>query len=113
MKTGLKISGRDQAAIAIAIRYAGCNRLALGATHRCFEGDDFICRVVDFEACFSIEERPEGWARHIAIRDAGQGNIPQPPVVDDLLRAFGFVLGVAENLSWLSGSIVHVVEKIA
>ena len=113
MKTALKISERDQSAIVIAVRYAERNRLALGTTHRCFDYDDFICRVVDFEACFSIEERPEGWARHIAIRDAGRGNIPQPPVVDDLLRAFGFLLSVTENLSWLSGSIVHVVEKIA
>ena len=112
MRTGLKICERIRLEISLVIRHAERHRHALGSAHSCFEGGGFTCAIVDYQVCFSIEQRPDGWARHIAIRDAGQGNIPHPNVVDDVLREFNFARSVAANLSWMSGSIVHVVEKL-
>lgn len=113
LRTGLKICDRTRGEIGLVVRHAESNRNPLGETHLCFEGSSYICAVAAYQVCYSIEERLDGWARHIAIRDAEQGNIPHPDVVDHVLREFKFERTVTDNLSWLTGSTVHVVERIA
>lgn len=112
MKTGLKIGARERLEISLVVKYANSKKVALSQTHNCFEDDRLTCRLGVYQTCYSIQERSDGLAKHIAVRDIGQGNIPQPNVVDEIMKEFGFALGVAESKSRLLGSTVDVTEKL-
>lgn len=43
-----------------------------------------------YRVCYSIEQQPRGWMRHLSVSVDAPGKWPQPIAVERLMTAFGF-----------------------
>lgn len=50
-----------------------------------------ICVLpVGYRCCFSIEQQPMGWSRHLSVSVLGSGQCPNEVAVIEISRLFGF-----------------------
>lgn len=109
----LIINAESSAAITRCRRYAEDHRLTLDRikelnNKKVAVGDTdpgYLCEVPGgYRICFSIEQQPVGWCRHISISVDTPGMLPNIHAVDLLLNEFGFRGSIA------TGGVMKYVE---
>lgn len=103
--------------IAKVVMYANAHKLTLADVIRNVRnagkpgeavGNDpgYTCIIpVGFRCCFSIEQQPTGWFRHISISVMADshGAMPNPMAVEFIMREFGFRGGPKECFGYIEG----------
>lgn len=94
----LVIDKKARARIKKVIRFAEENKITAQEISSRMESEipigdhpDYTCEIpFGFRVCFSIEQHPSGWMRHISVSVAEPGRVPSFDGVNLLLEEFGF-----------------------
>jgi len=79
--------------------YAEKNRLNHSKMHLMMKGvlrppgynPDYVCHInFGYRVCYTLEEHPCGWCRHISISVDKKDRTPNPAAVLTIMKAFGF-----------------------